>query len=216
MALTNSAKDLIGYLRATALILVLWRIWPLQFPLDADISTIMAEHRDKLEEFLQCAGEIAQTHGISSEMRSALDDILAESHPGFYDREAVDLFLSLFSGGRDRLTFSYNDRERFQRETQPIFDRVLGAAVDSLLWARAEYYDYDPSGTPQPLSPLLLHFLEVIGSIAPRCAEHPAASQMYSTYVSRWMKSETVATNLASDSQASGLHRVAAEVANRS
>jgi hypothetical protein len=214
LALTNSAKDLIGYLRATVLILVVWRIWPLQFPLDADISRIMAGHRDKLEEFLECACEIAQTHGIGSEMRSAVDDILAESNLGFYDQKTVDLFLSLFSGGRDRLTFSYNDRESFQRETQPIFDRILEAAVDSLLWARAEYYDYDPSGTPQPLSPLLLHFLEVVRSIAPGCAQLPATSELYLTYVSRWMKCDTVAAYLASDSQGSGLHRAAAEVVN--
>jgi hypothetical protein len=167
MSLTNLAKDIIGYLRAVNVILMLWNIEHFEFPIDNKLEVNLNLHSEELEEILQSVCEVSQAMTIYDDMRSAIDDIISSKNKSFYDREMVDFLLSLYIPSTERLYFTYEDKALFQEELKPILTESLIKLSDLILWARVKFYDLTPDAKITSALEFLNKIFSRIQSIAP-------------------------------------------------
>src|SRR5438874_13402241 len=98
MGLTNDAKDVVGLLRSVNLIIVLWNIDNLSFPLDNDFKRALASCRNNLENLVGVVCRICQMREEMEELSSAVEDLVPDAGRSYYTEENVTSLLSLFFG----------------------------------------------------------------------------------------------------------------------
>jgi hypothetical protein len=215
MTLNNDQRDVIGYLRAINVMLLVWNNSPIAtFPLDVEMDKLLQKHRPELERLLHLVCQISRMTSEShySEARSAVDDLLSPEGR-FYDQETLDLLLVLYSGKRNKITFTYHDAMMFYQETKPIFRRLLFNLTGAMLWARVGFYAEHLEITLSPLVDLLLQALTIIFSIAPSQVALRVPEQLLEDCISWWISSGSVQKGLAlTRGETNGLTRVVDEL----
>jgi hypothetical protein len=213
MELNNSVKDVIGYLRAVNVVLVLWNFGGLRFPLDSSITGVLSEHEEQFEEILTLVTDTSGASSIMDEMRSAIDDIVDPSKPGFWDREWTTGVLCLYSSKREWVVFHYETVPTFHQELVPILVRVLVRLVDSALWLRIDCFERQPLWRPSNPIPGFLRIFTLIQDLVPSDVKLAPAPELFRNCWLEWFHSQKVQRNLSSlsigDSQ---LHRVVSEL----
>lgn len=215
MELNNATKDMIGYMRAVNVVLTLWDIDRIKFPLDSLILTSLSNNKEKLNELLGIISEISQSTPLLNEVRSALDDIVDSSKPDFWDKEWTGAILSLYSKKRELVNFHYEDSATFNNELRPIFIDLLSQLVSSVLWLRVAYYDRFPDkNLPSAISNFLQAF-NIIHSMSPKDVTLLPSHELLRFCLSSWFYSETVQSNISSlPHTKTGLHKVLNEISS--
>lgn len=81
------------------------------------------------------------------ELRAAVDDI-ESGREDYYDRETLNLLLTLYARSRIPVPFTYEDRPTCYQETVPIGMRLLCNLADSMRWVRVMDYERNSGFTP--------------------------------------------------------------------
>lgn len=192
IALTNRAKDLIGSLRTVNFLLLLGQLKLVEFPLDPAIEQLLKKYKPDLDNLLGLVSNVAVAEGIKDELRSAIDDILPVSDTTFYDTEATDLLLTLYSGTRKYQSFHYDNLPVFHQELKKLFDVKLGELINNMLWSRVSCYDYSSKSTlPSPVSSLLQVFM-VVHKIVPDDVKMSLPDELLTHYIKSWLQSKAV------------------------
>jgi hypothetical protein len=195
--LNNTARDVIGALRATNFLTILWNLDSLLFPLDSSVKRVLARYRVQFEEMLVVVADLGQFISEYRQLRSALDDIIDPSGENPLTEEDVTLLLSLYSGDGMVRRFTYSQMNVFRRETSDIFKKQLGALFDAILWTRTAYFEFYPTAHLLPRPPeKISHFFNILHEIIPASAPLPTLFELEVSTVRAWLTSDAVRRGL--------------------
>jgi hypothetical protein len=97
----NDAKDIIGRLRATNVLLLLLHVEEFTFLLDDTLRSLLDEYRPLFQRMTDLVSGLANFGDMKSELLSSIDDVLDPHSNTYYTRDYLDMLLSLYGGRKD-------------------------------------------------------------------------------------------------------------------
>lgn len=206
--MNNDAKDVVGRLRATNLLLVLSQIERFVFPLDTVLSSILVEHRSRFQQMINVVADIAHFGDMKHELLSSTEDILDPDSTDYYTQEYLDMLLSLYQGKTDLVHFDYDSVPSRNAMLAETCRSNLYALFQSIMWLRIAFYSCYPDIDLTPLN----EGWEAFCTVASEIGQQPFGFDRHSLFISSirsWRDSSLVLAALAKVEKADMPHKVA-------
>ncbi|MGE0491357.1 MAG: hypothetical protein AB7S38_19265 [Vulcanimicrobiota bacterium] len=139
-SLTMCEADFLGYLKGIKFLVAVAKCVPIdRFPVDEKLNSALTSLTPVFEVALEELSFLAgMAEAATAFVRRDLRVGLLSGQDDYYDRDAVDTILTLYSGERRLQNFLYNDWSRFLDETRPVLTRLLGELAVALMALRIE------------------------------------------------------------------------------
>jgi hypothetical protein len=191
----NDAKDIIGRLRATNVLLLLLHVEEFTFPLDDNLRSLLDEYRPQLQRMTDLVSGLANFGDMKSELLSSIDDVLDPHSNTYYTRDYLDMLLSLYGGRKDVERMFYENIPAFRNRVATLVNLNVGELLQSVMWVRIAFYSCYPRVTPLPLEECWVAFCKIVCDVGGGSRFFDSQS-LVATSLRSWRLSEIVRAGL--------------------
>jgi hypothetical protein len=191
----NDAKDIIGRLRATNVLLLLLHVEEFTFPLDDILRSLLDEYRPQLQRMTDLVSGLANFGDMKSELLSSIDDVLDPHSNTYYTRDYLDMLLSLYGGRKDIERMHYENIPAFRPRVATLINLNVCELLQSVMWIRIAFYSCYPRVMLLPLEEGWVAFCKIVCDVGSGSRFFDPQS-LAATSLRSWRLSEIVRASL--------------------